>query len=140
MKLYVHSLVDKLKRFSKVFHFGSFPDIHNNLRGILKGLPENHCCQCFLTLTLASEVEYFVEDCSKCEFSDCMGLHIINLLTPWCRIFLEKLTGLQLVKKFPAFHETQGSLPHSQTSTTRPYPGPAQSSPCTHIPPPGDPS
>ena len=25
------------------------------------------------------------------------------LLTPWCRILLEKLTGLQLVKKFPAF-------------------------------------
>ena len=25
------------------------------------------------------------------------------LLTPWCRVFLEKLTGLPLVKKFPAF-------------------------------------
>ena len=29
------------------------------------------------------------------------------LLTPWCRVFLEKLTGLQLVKKFPAFHGTR---------------------------------
>ena len=29
------------------------------------------------------------------------------LLTPWCRILLEKLTGLQLVKKFPAFHGTR---------------------------------
>ena len=28
-------------------------------------------------------------------------------LTPWCRVLLEKLTGLQLVKKFPAFHETR---------------------------------
>ena len=28
----------------------------------------------------------------------------IDLLTPWCRVLLEKLTGLQLVKKFPAFH------------------------------------
>ena len=28
----------------------------------------------------------------------------IYLLTPWCRVLLEKLTGLQLVKKFPAFH------------------------------------
>ena len=27
----------------------------------------------------------------------------IYLLTPWCRVLLEKLTGLQLVKKFPAF-------------------------------------
>ena len=26
-----------------------------------------------------------------------------SLLTPWCRV-LEKLTGLQLVEKFPAFH------------------------------------
>ena len=28
------------------------------------------------------------------------------LLTAWCRVLLEKLTGLQLVKKFPAFHGT----------------------------------
>ena len=33
---------------------------------------------------------------------------ILNyLLTPWCRVLLEKLTGLQLVKKFPAFHGTR---------------------------------
>jgi len=29
------------------------------------------------------------------------------LLTPWCRVLLEKLTGLQLVKKFPAFQGTR---------------------------------
>ena len=29
------------------------------------------------------------------------------LLTPWCRVLLEKLTGLQLVKKFHAFHRTR---------------------------------
>ena len=32
------------------------------------------------------------------------------LLTPWCRGLLEKLTGLQLVKKFPAFHGTRRSI------------------------------
>ena len=32
-----------------------------------------------------------------------------HLLTPWCRV-LEKLTGLQLVKKFPAFHGTRRSI------------------------------
>ena len=32
--------------------------------------------------------------------------NIIYLLTPWWRVLLEKLTGLQLVKKFPAFHGT----------------------------------
>ena len=29
------------------------------------------------------------------------------LLTPWCRFLLQKLTGLQLVKKFPAFNGTR---------------------------------
>ena len=29
------------------------------------------------------------------------------ILTPWCRVLLEKLTGLQLVKKFHAFHGTR---------------------------------
>jgi hypothetical protein len=29
------------------------------------------------------------------------------LLTPWSRVLLEKLTGLQLVKKLPAFYGTQ---------------------------------
>jgi len=29
------------------------------------------------------------------------------LLTPWCRVLLKKLTGLQLVKKFTAFHGTR---------------------------------
>ena len=39
--------------------------------------------------------------CSPC-------INFVNyLLTPWCRVLLEKLTGLQLVKKFPAFHGTR---------------------------------
>ena len=29
------------------------------------------------------------------------------LLTSWCRVLLEKLAGLQLVKKFPVFHGTR---------------------------------
>ena len=32
---------------------------------------------------------------------------ITYLLTPWYRVLLEKLTGLQLVKKFPTFHGTR---------------------------------
>ena len=32
---------------------------------------------------------------------------ILYLLTPWCRVLPEQLTGLQLVKKFPAFHGTR---------------------------------
>ena len=32
---------------------------------------------------------------------------LTHSLTPWYRVLLEKLTGLQLVKKFPAFHGTR---------------------------------
>jgi len=35
---------------------------------------------------------------------------LTDLLTPWCRVLLEKLTGLQLVKKFPAFHGTRSFI------------------------------
>ena len=33
--------------------------------------------------------------------------NVTYLLISWCRVLLEKLTGLQLVKKFPAFHGTR---------------------------------
>ena len=35
------------------------------------------------------------------------GQFFLYLFTPWCRVLLEKLTGLQLVKKFPAFYGTR---------------------------------
>ena len=60
--------------------------------------------------------------------------------THWRTVLLKKLTGSQQVKKFPHFTEPEGSLPHSQASASRPYPGLAQSSPHTHNQPPGDPS
>ena len=36
----------------------------------------------------------------------CQPIHKrgVYILTSWCRVLLEKLTGLHLVKKFPAFH------------------------------------
>ena len=69
---------------------------------------------------------------------ECHNL-LIYLLTPLCRVLLEQLTGLQLVRNSPHFTEPKGSLPHSQASVTCLYPGPTQSSPYTQIPPPGDP-
>jgi hypothetical protein len=66
----------------------------------------------------------------------CVCVCVCVLLTPWSRILLEKLTGLQLVKKFPALYETRGfitTLPHSQVPATCPYPEPDQSSPYLHI-------
>ena len=50
------------------------------------------------------------------------------LLTPWCRVLLEKLTGLQLVKKFPAFHGTRRFIRNLSLSWASPiqsiYPHP----------------
>jgi len=66
--------------------------------------------------------------------SDCS---LYYLLTPWSRVLLVKLTGLQLVKKFM---EPKGSFPHSQVPATCPYPEPARSSPYPHIPLPEYPS
>ena len=37
------------------------------------------------------------------EFRKTLHTHTY-LVSPWCRVLVEKLTGLQLVKKFPAFH------------------------------------
>ena len=51
---------------------------------------------------------------------------LTDLLTPWCRVLLEKLTGLQLVKKFPAYHGTRRfitsltSVRHLSLSWARP--------------------
>jgi hypothetical protein len=59
---------------------------------------------------------------------------ITYLLTPWCRVLPEQLTGLQLVKKFPSFHGTRRfitaltSVRHPSLSWTSPiqsiYPHP----------------
>ena len=45
---------------------------------------------------------------SLVEWQDCTFYSSLHyLLTPWCRVLPEQLTGLQLVKKFPAFHGTR---------------------------------
>ena len=57
------------------------------------------------------------------------------LLTPWCRVLLEKLTGLQLVKKFPAFHGTRTFI-NALTSVRHPslfWASPIQSIPTSHL-------
>ena len=62
-------------------------------------------------------------------------VHMVHtdLLTPHSTVLLDKLTGLQLVKKFPAFMEPEGSLPHLEVPATCPYSEPARSSPYPHI-------
>jgi hypothetical protein len=64
-------------------------------------------------------------------------LHLTYLLsyvlTPWIRVLLEKVTGLQLVKKFPAFYGTRMFITTFTSAWTFLYPEPAQSSPDPHI-------
>ena len=74
------------------------------------------------------------------QFVCCVCIYLVNntyLLTPWSRVILE---GLQLVKKFAAFLEPEGSSPYSQVPATCPYPEPTPSSPHNPLPLPEDPS
>jgi len=43
--------------------------------------------------------------------------HFTYLISPWCRVLLEKLIHFQLIKKFPEFMENECSLAHSQVPT-----------------------
>ena len=61
------------------------------------------------------------------------------LLTPCSTALLEKPTGFQLVKKFPAFYGTRRFIT-AFTSARHLPPGPGRSSPYPHIPLPEDPS
>jgi hypothetical protein len=62
------------------------------------------------------------------------------LLTPGSRVLREKLTGLQLVKKYLAFYGTGRFITAFTSAATCLYPELAQSSPYPHIPHPEDPS
>jgi len=55
-------------------------------------------------------------------------------LTPRSRVFLEKLTVPQQVKKFPAFYGVRRFITALTSTPTCPYPEPVQSSPCSPIP------
>ena len=54
-----------------------------------------------------SKIQILTWQCLKCIVGSQTLTFLIYLLTPWCRVPLEKLTGLQIVKKFPAFHGTR---------------------------------
>ena len=52
------------------------------------------------------------------------------LLTPRCAVLLDKLTGSQPVKKFPAFGGTRRFITAFTSARHLSYPEPHQSSPC----------
>ena len=68
-------------------------------------------------------------------------IHDTNLLTPYSRVLLEKLTGsVSQSRNSPHFMEPEGSVAHSQVPATCPCPEPTRSSPYPHIPLSEDPS
>jgi len=76
---------------------------------------------------IIAETFLLLETKSKC-------IEKVITLTPLGTVLSERLTGPQLVKKFPAFYITRGSILHSRAPTTCSYPEPDQSNPCLHIP------
>jgi len=58
-----------------------------------------YCVQLLLTYLLNYILTYLLIYLLTCLFT--------YLPTPWSRVLLEKLTGFQLVKELPAFHETR---------------------------------
>ena len=65
-------------------------------------------------------------DVTYIQLNNLLTYLLTYLLTPWCLVPLEQLTGLQLVKKFPAFHGTRRfitaltSVRHLSLSWARP--------------------
>ena len=68
---------------------------------------------------------------AKCFFGRFSKIANTNyyLHNPWCRVLLEQLTGLQLVKKFPVFHGTRRfvTAPTSVRQLSLPWASPIQS-------------
>jgi len=62
---------------------------------------------------------------TRCQSAKCNR----QVLTPWSRVLLEKLTGFLLVLKFLALMEPECSLLCLQVPATCPYPEPDHSSP-----------
>ena len=91
-------------------------------------------CLCFRTRSATGHFVAFFSGGIGHVWRHLMVVLFTYLLTPWCTVLLEKLTGLQLVKKFPAFHGTRRlitahtSVRHMSLSWTSPiqsiYPHP----------------
>ena len=56
---------------------------------------------------LISTLYPYFKEVMKSAFAMYIGNSLTYSLTPWSRVLLQKLTGLQLVKKFPAFYGTR---------------------------------
>jgi len=71
------------------------------LETLLINHPSNLCSECLYNITAQTGEDYLL------------------IPTPWSTVLPERLTGSQLVKKFPHFMEPEGPLPQSQAPEVR---------------------
>jgi uncharacterized membrane protein YfbV (UPF0208 family) len=64
----------------------------------------------FAYSSVSLQTIFVKEPRATAEVTDLLTYLLTYLLTPWSRVPLEKLIGLQLVKKFPAFYRTRRFL------------------------------
>ena len=69
-------------------------------------------CSCYIRIIEANKMHYFstlfwYTTLHVPSQPHWQTVNVTYLPTPWCRVLLEKLTGLQLVKKFPEIHGTR---------------------------------
>jgi hypothetical protein len=73
-----------------------------------------------------------------CKYVD--YFHLLTYLLHGAEPLLRSYLVLQVVKKFPAFSEPEGSSPYPQVPATRPYPQPTPFNPHNSLPLSEDPS
>jgi len=94
----------------------------------------------FLTVTMLSTSLFFILFTKVIIKDEYQPTNIITYLLHGAEFLFKANWFLQLVKKFPAFLEPEGSSPHPQVPATCPYLEPTSSSPHNCLPLPEDPS
>jgi len=71
-----------------------------------------------LTYSLTHSLTHLLTHSLTYSLTHLLSYLLTYLLTPWCRVLLEKLTGLLLVKEFPVFHGTRRFIAALTASAT----------------------
>jgi hypothetical protein len=78
---------------------------HEHIQGSIWWCAKHHGATLNKLRSLVPKIKNWYKN--KNELQDHTYLLLTYLLTPWSRVLLEKLTGLQLVKKLPTFYGTR---------------------------------
>ena len=87
-------------------YFDNYVKLTKNLLTPISSTSFQYACQSNLpsTVRVLVQIGFANIQARNSDTGNCYEL--TYLLTAWCRVLLDKLIGLQLVKKFPAFHGT----------------------------------